>query len=100
MTGAASALPTQCCRKCRFWDVYTDGLNAADLGDCRRRPPLIDKTIMERTLITPTYGLDSGRDSGFSEMIESALHRASAFPVTGEESWCGDFESRSPAVPL
>lgn len=98
MTNAMTA--RESCAGCRFWDRYDDeGLLESQrrVGDCRRRPPLISETIVARVMPPPHY--NSG--VGLADAMEpETLYIASAFPVTHEESWCGEFEAPSPVVPL
>lgn len=79
------------CGNCRFWDPSTEGLHAGQIGDCRRSAPRIDPVFLARTLCPPVYGLDCGRKSGHSELVESAVYEASAFPMSHRESWCGEY---------
>lgn len=76
------------CSTCLYWDQYTGGPHSmsADLGDCRRRPPLISETLMARRM--PGAGVE------MSTELELDVYVASAFPVTHKTSWCGDHSTR------
>lgn len=74
---------TETCSECRFWDRYTEGQLSTDKGDCRRRPPMINDRIMQYRM--------PGRGLGDWNEMELDLYVASAFPVTHETSWCGEF---------
>lgn len=83
------------CAGCRFWDRYDGGAHSfsTDKGDCRRRPPVISETLLKQRM--PGRGI-----SITDQEIELDVYVASAFPVTHGESWCGDFETPAPEVPL
>ncbi|WP_260597839.1 hypothetical protein [Sphingomonas endolithica] len=79
------------CADCRFWDRYTDaGLldSQRRVGDCRRRPPLIIETVLSRSMIVPSFGMQVELDEAIEPLT---IYAASAFPVTHEKSWCGEF---------
>jgi hypothetical protein len=86
----------EACLRCRFWDRYDEGSEhglSFDKGDCRRRPPAISETLLRERL--------PGRGIPLAEVeLELDIYVASAFPVTHELSWCGDFEAPAPEVPL
>jgi len=81
------------CTTCLFWDRYEGGPHSLSkkLGDCRRRPPLISETLMARRM--PGAGIE------LSDEMELDVYVASAFPVTHETSWCGEYAARN-EVPL
>ena len=83
------------CAGCRFWDRYEGSASSlsTDKGDCRRRSPLISETLLRERM--------PGRGIPIAEVeLELDIYVASAFPVTHESSWCGDFQSLAPEVPL
>ncbi len=80
VTAAAS------CQVCRFWDRYGDSQLGAHLGDCRRHPPRISETLLKQRM--------PGRGIALDEVeLELTLYPPSAFPVTHEESWCGEHQT-------
>ncbi len=76
------------CSTCLYWDRYTGGPHSmsTDLGDCRRRPPVISETLMARRMPGPGTELQ--------DELELDIYVASSFPVTHETSWCGDHGAR------
>lgn len=82
------------CSTCRFWDRYgTDYGDSAQLkGDCRRQPPAISNALLGARL----------KDGGFDDIDDPfvlSVYLSSAFPVTHEASWCGEYADRN-EVPL
>ena len=75
---------SEACSNCRFWDQTT----TADepVGDCRRRAPLVSDELLRLAI--------PGRGFGWSE-LDDYVYEASAFPVTAESSWCGEYEATS-----
>ena len=88
------------CATCRFWDRYADTHlldSQRRAGDCRRHPPRLSETILARVMPTPQYN----RGVDLNDATEpSTLYVASAFPVTHETSWCGEFAQAAAEVPL
>ena len=80
----------EACANCRFWDVYEAGsayydkVGEVDVGECRRRAPCISDELLRRTM--PWPGCDQ------FESLANILYLPSAFPVTHEGSWCGEYE--------
>ena len=74
------------CASCRFWDRYVDSTLGQDLGDCRRRAPVISDYILSRRI---PQNVRNEMDE-----VELHLYEASAFPVTQLDSWCGEYEAR------
>ena len=67
------------------------------MGDCRRNPPRLSETLIARCMTPPSYSGGVGLEDA---MEPTTLYAASAFPVTHEKSWCGEFEnSRAWAMP-
>lgn len=85
--------PPETCADCRFWDRYTD-TDLLDsqrrVGDCRRRPPLISDTVLSRFMTVPSFGLQVDPNEATEPLT---IYAASAFPVTHERSWCGDYSN-------
>lgn len=80
------------CENCRFWDAYTDAsayydnIRPGEIGDCRRRAPRISEELLRRTL--------PGPNSEQFDALANNLYVPSAFPVTAQESWCGEYERK------
>ena len=88
------------CASCRFWDRYTDdGLLESQrrVGDCRRQPPRISETILSRFMTVPSIGLHVDASEAAEPLT---IYAASAFPVTHQTSWCGDFDPTGGEAPI
>jgi hypothetical protein len=88
------------CASCRFWDRYTDeGLLESQrrVGDCRRQPPLISETILSRFMTVLSFGLQVDASEATEPL---ALYAASAFAVTHQTSWCGEFDPINAEAPI
>jgi hypothetical protein len=88
------------CYSCRYWDQYTDEHlldSQRRTGDCRRRPPLLNEVILARVMPSPRYNSGVELDDA---MEPTTLYAASAFPVTHETSWCGEFAGNGADGPL
>ncbi len=76
------------CARCRFWDRYDEGGEhslSSKIGDCRRHPPQISEALLDQGM--------PGRGIPLADIeLELAVYPASAFPVTHETSWCGEFD--------
>jgi hypothetical protein len=69
------------CASCRFWD--RSKTSSEKVGDCRRRGPQINVELLRLHLPGRKVSWDS---------LDDHVYEASTFPVTHEESWCGEHE--------
>lgn len=80
------AMINMICRECVYW--HSDGAGHGESGECRRSPP----RIIEKALQVAKEGDGSGRDPG--SIIDIWTHEASVWPVTFDDSWCGEWAQK------
>lgn len=66
------------CENCRFWNSVM-----SDVGECRRRPPVIVDAGVSKAL----------QDEDWTEVIES-IWNYTEWPETFENNWCGEHERK------
>lgn len=86
------------CGNCRFWiselDPATDDGDYEPYGRCRRNPPQIVSGLVATLLPPLLYGHAADNFISPLDMTD-----ATAFPVTFESAWCGQFERPLAVIP-
>lgn len=77
----------QSCSNCRFWaNPNDDEDDDTRMGECRRYPPRICEAMMAADIANaygePAIGLE--RKTNWLN---------TTFPVTGDDEWCGEWQS-------
>lgn len=70
------------CSTCRFWGAADE----CDEGPCHRYPPVLNHSMVAS---------QPENDDGNASMEESYKIYCWAYPVTGEDEWCGEWQEKT-----
>lgn len=75
---------SEMCENCRYWNPCPNDGEEAEIGECRKLPPII------------VEGLINLHDEDAEYETYTALSCLTHFPVTWFETWCGAYEAKKP----
>lgn len=89
---------TDQCASCQFWEREKPGtpneLNYESHGWCRRKPPVIVDHMARMAIRSPGFGGNVIDPEDVANC--STVSKASLFPATFGNEWCGEFQESAP----
>ena len=82
------------CKSCRFWlaeEPVEEG--AIVFGPCRRHPTRVLGELAALGVPRQVWGRDQDPDE---DLWSTQIYRASPFPITESDDWCGEYERGRP----